>query len=95
MTSSSKQVLKLYYSCDREAVGKSYAAGQIYLAEFDTATLSNACKPVRNRKMPTETKDSILLYDVYAGSDGIYYLFARDYMTNCSLCVEHSPVHPF
>lgn len=75
----------LWYSCDKEAVGKSYMAGRIYYAEYD-------------RDWNLLTKDNeiagnynevggVRLYEVTKIDDVIHFLYAKDYLIANKLSV--------
>lgn len=75
----------LYYSCDRENIGKSYMGGNIYESRFDKDFNKQS-----NQKIDTETKTGILLYDVQNKAGEISLLFAKNYLTDCDLVIETS-----
>lgn len=75
----------LYYSCDRENIGKSYMGGNIYESKFD-----KDFKKLSNKMIDTETKTGILLYDVEKEGGEISFLFAKNYLTDCDLVKETS-----
>lgn len=79
------ETYSLYYSCDKENLGKSYMGGNIYESKFD-----KSFKKLSSQKINTETNTGILLYDVQLEDGGISFLFAKNYMTDCDLVKETS-----
>ncbi len=74
---------KLYYSSDKEDPGMSYSAGKIYEAYYD-----DKLRLKEEKEDFTETESGILLYDVAVGEEGLYVLYAKDYLGECDLVAE-------
>lgn len=75
----------LYYSCDKDDLGKSYMSGKIYESIFDSDL-----EKISDKQIDTLTKTGILLYDVQKEGEEINFLFAKNYMTDCDLVKETS-----
>lgn len=75
---------KLYYSCDRENLGKSYMGSKIYYALYD----KNFNLLKQDVEIPTTTSKGILLYDVSTIHGKEVYLYAKNYLTDCDMVVE-------
>ena len=74
----------LYYSCDKDDPGTSYSGAKVYKAEFD-----EELRLVKETLVSTETQKGILLYDVIMREGKPYFLYARDYLSDCDLVAEY------
>lgn len=74
----------LCYSCDKEEPGKSYMGGRAYYSAYD----KNWKSIEKDIRIPTESDTGILWYDYMILNDIEYFLFAKDYFTNCDMVVE-------
>ena len=80
-----KDGYRIYYSSDKANPGESYMGGHIYYMELDEQFRVEK----KDVKIQTATQKGILLYDVRKNKKGQrYFLYAKDYMTDCDLMVE-------
>lgn len=79
-----KNGYRIYYSCDKNAIGESYMGGEIFCADF------NSDFELINKDIPigTENKTGILLYDFTEIDGKEMFLYSKDYLTNCDMVVE-------
>ena len=73
----------LYYSSDEENPGESYMGGNMYCAVYD-----KNFRLQRQKKIDSLLQNGILLYDIKEKNESIYFLSAREYLTDCDLVVE-------
>lgn len=81
----------LWYSCDKDAVGKSYMAGKIYYATYDKNwNLISKDNEVRGdyRKI-----GGVRLYDVRKIDGKIHFLYAKNYLKENILSVLREGAH--
>ena len=75
---------RLYYSCDKNYHGESYAGAQIFYADYD-----KNWNPIRiDQEVHTQTTKGILLYDVKKTKKGELYLYSQNYSTDCNMIIE-------
>ena len=75
---------RLYYSCDKNYHGESYAGAQIFYADYD-----KNWNPIRiDQEVHTQTAKGILLYDVEKTKKGELYLYSQNYSTDCNMIIE-------
>lgn len=73
----------LYYSSDEENPSESYMGGNMYCAVYD-----KNFRLQRQKKIDSLLQNGILLYDIKEKNESIYFLSAREYLTDCDLVVE-------
>ncbi|MBR5338176.1 MAG: hypothetical protein IK152_09350 [Lachnospiraceae bacterium] len=77
----------LYYSSDISSPGRSYMGAGAYRASFDRSFKRLGPGQI----IPTGTKEGILLYDMAVIGGRRYFLYARNYLTDCDLVIEEEP----
>ena len=75
----------LWYSCDKEEVGKSYMAGRIYYAEYDKDW--NLWSRDNEIKVDYSVIGGVRLYEVTRIDGAMHFLYAKDYLTANKLTV--------
>lgn len=75
---------RLYYSCDKNYRGESYAGSQIFYADYDKNW--NAIRI--DQPVSTQTSKGLLLYDVEKTPKGTLYLYSQNYLTDCNMIIE-------
>ena len=74
----------LYYSSDKDNIGKSYSGAKAYYAIFDKEF--NKCS--QDHMIKIEDDKGVLLYDVEFYDDKVEFLYAQDYLNENSLVLE-------
>ena len=75
----------LWYSCDKKSVGESYMAGQIYYAVYDKEW--NLISKDNEMIGDYDRIGGVRLYEVARIDGDLYFLYAKDYLTENSLDV--------
>ncbi len=74
----------LMYSSDKDHPGESYQGGKAYYTVFDCQFEAR----VRDKQIPTKTKEGLLWYDYMELSEKSYFLFAGNYLSTNDLIME-------
>lgn len=75
---------RLYVSSDRACVGESYQGASVYYADY-TKDLEPVCTYQRS-SMPDN--EAVRLYEVKEIGGKLYFLFARNFLTDCDLLLR-------
>lgn len=78
------QKWRLYFSCDLANPGKSYQGANVYYADFDDEF--HPIGECRRSSMPDN--QSVRLYEAKELEGQTYFLFARNYLTDCDLLLR-------
>lgn len=74
-----KHGYRLFYSSDRECPGESYNGASVYYACFDR---NFQRMKETDTKLPMEDNFGIRLYEVTESEEGMYFMYARNFMTD-------------
>lgn len=74
----------LYYSSDKDNLGKSYMGAKLYYALLD----KNFNLIKKDQEIKTTIDQGILLYDVCTINGNQYFLISQNYLTDCNMIIE-------